>query len=184
MGSCFVDRLCIYTAMEINYRVSQKKRMNRISKFCAWFLILKAPLRKVFYMQNRAGYLSNTRSSKITTENILGGRWPSVEDNLQWKMTLHGRWPSVEDDLWWKTAFDGRQPSVEDNLWWNITFFGGWPSVGRWPAVEDDLWLKTTMGERQPLVKDDLRWKTTFGQRRPSLDPCILPTPLCGNFGQ
>ena len=27
-----------------------------------------------------------------------------------------------------------------------------------------------------------LRWKTTFCGRRPSVDPCILPTPLCDIF--
>ena len=33
---------------------------------------------------------------------------------------------------------------------------------------------------RHPLVEDDLRWKMTFSGGRPSLDPCMLPTPLCG----
>ena len=29
-----------------------------------------------------------------------------------------GRRPSVEDDLWWKTTYGGRRPSVEDNFCW------------------------------------------------------------------
>ena len=33
---------------------------------------------------------------------------PSVEDDLQWKMTFGGRRPSVEDDLQWKMTFGGR----------------------------------------------------------------------------
>ena len=69
-----------------------------------------------------------------------------------------GLW-QVEDDLWWNTPYGGRQTLVEDNLWW-----------------------KTTFGGRQHLVEEDLWWKTTFSGRQPSLDPCMLPTPLCGIF--
>ena len=29
-------------------------------------------------------------------------------------------------------------------------------------------------------VEDDLRWKTTFRGRQPPVNPCMLPTPLCG----
>ena len=28
------------------------------------------------------------------TEN---GRWPNMEDDLQWKMTQNGKWPNMED---------------------------------------------------------------------------------------
>ena len=59
----------------------------------------------------------------------------------------------------------------------------------RRPSVEDDLRWKTTFGGRRPSVEDDLRWKTTFGGRRPSgrrpsVDPCMLPSPLCGIFSK
>ena len=64
----------------------------------------------------------------------------------------------VEDNLWWKTTLGGRQIRVEE------------------PLVE------TTLVERQPWVEDDLRWKMNFGGRRPSVDPCMLPSPLCGIF--
>ena len=64
---------------------------------------------------------------------------PSVEDNLQWKMTFVGRWPSVEDNFWWKTTFGGG-----------------------WPLMEDTLQWKTTFNGRQPLVEDNFQWKTTF----------------------
>ena len=90
---------------------------------------------------------------------MVDGIQPSVEDNLQWKMTFGGRWPLVEDDLQWKTTFGRRQLSVEDNLRW-----------------------KTTFGGRQPSVEDDLQWKMTLSGRRPSVDPWMLPTPLCGIF--
>ena len=60
----------------------------------------------------------------------------------------------VEDNLWWKTTLGGRQIRVEE------------------PLVE------TTLVERQPWVEDDPRWKTTLGGRRPSVDPCMLPSPL------
>ena len=32
------------------------------------------------------------------------------------------------------------------------------------------------------LVEDNLHWKTTFIGRQPSLDPCMMPTPLNGIF--
>ena len=32
------------------------------------------------------------------------------------------------------------------------------------------------------MVEDDLQWKTTFSGRQPLLDPCMLPTQLCGIF--
>ena len=55
---------------------------------------------------------------------MIGGRGPSVEDDLQWKMTFIRRLPMVEDELWWKTT------SVEGNLWWKMTFSGR-----RWKIV-------------------------------------------------
>ena len=45
---------------------------------------------------------------------MVGGRQPSLEDNLRWKTTFVGRRPSVEDDFGWKTILGRRQPSVED----------------------------------------------------------------------
>ena len=63
----------------------------------------------------------------------------------------------MEDDLWWKTTFSGRQSSVEDNLQWKMTFSG-----------------------RQSLLEDDRRWKKALGGRQPLVDPCMLPSPLCG----
>ena len=78
-----------------------------------------------------------------------------VEDNLQWKTSIGGRRPSMEDDLqWeddiqWETTFCGRQPSMEDDLRWKTTF------GGRRPSVEDDLWWNTTFGGRQAMVEDD-----------------------------
>ena len=101
---------------------------------------------------------------------MVGGRQPLVEDNLQWKTTFGGRWPLMED------TFGGRQTSVEDDLWGKTTF------GGRQPLLKDDLRWKTTFSERRPVVEDDLQWKTTFSGRRPLLDPCMLPTPLCGIF--
>ena len=35
-----------------------------------------------------------------------------------------GRRPSVEEDLWWKTTFCGRRPLVENNLWLKTPFGG------------------------------------------------------------
>ena len=67
------------------------------------------------------------------------------------------------------TNFGGRRPSVEYNLQWK-------------PSVEDDLQWKTSFGGTRPLVEHDLRWNTTFSVRQPSLDPCMLPTPLCSIF--
>ena len=58
---------------------------------------------------------------------MVGGRRPSVEDNLRWKMSFSGRQPLTEDDLRWKMNFGECLPSVEDN-------FGG-----RRPSVEDDF---------------------------------------------
>ena len=58
-----------------------------------------------------------------------------------------------------------RRPLLEDNLRWKMTFIGRQPSVGR-----------------RPLVEGNLCGKTTFSGRRPLLDPCMLPTPLCGIF--
>ena len=103
------------------------------------------------------------------------GRWPSLEDDLQWegdlgwKTTFGERWSLVEDDLWWKMTFGGRQPSVEDELLWKTTF------GGRHPLVEDDLRKKTTFCGRRPLLEDDLWRKTTFVGRQPSEDlACYL----------
>ena len=44
------------------------------------------------------------------------------------------------------------------------------------PNREDNHCWKTTFCERQ------LQWKRTFSGRGPLLDPCMLPTPLCGIF--
>ena len=76
----------------------------------------------------------------------------------------------------WKTTFGGRRPSLEDNLRWKMTF------GGRRLLLEDNLRWKTTYCGRRHLVEDDLLWSTTFSGRRPSLDPYVLPTPLCGIF--
>ena len=70
----------------------------------------------------------------------------------------------------------GRRPLVEDDLQWKKTF------GGRRPLVEDDLRWKTTFGGRRHLVEDNLWWKTTFCGRCPLVDPCLLPTLLCGIF--
>ena len=74
-------------------------------------------------------------------------------DNLRLNTTCCGKWPLVEDDLWWIKTF-----------------------------AEDILRLSTTFGGRRSLVEDDLWWKTTFSGRQPSLDPSMLPTPVCGIF--
>ena len=91
----------------------------------------------------------------------FGGRRPSVEDNLWWRMTFGERRPSVEDDLWWKTTFGGRRPLVEDELLWKTPF------GRRRSLVEDDLRWGTTFSGRRPSVEDDLWWETTFGGRKP-----------------
>ena len=44
--------------------------------------------------------LTNIRSTKV----LVGGRQPSVEDTLRWKMTFSGR------HLRWKMTFGGRLP--------------------------------------------------------------------------
>ena len=108
--------------------------------------------------------------------NVYDYVWPSVEDDLWWKMTLGGRRPLVEDNLQWKTNFDGRQYLVEEGLRWKTTF------GGRWPLVENNLQWKMHFGGRLPSMEDNLWWKTTFSGRRPLLDPCMLPTLLCGIF--
>ena len=77
---------------------------------------------------------------------------------------------------WWRTPFGGRRPSVEDDFWWKTTF------VDRRPSVEDKIQWNTTLGGRWSLEVDNLRWKTTFRGRQPSVDPCMLPNPLCGFF--
>jgi hypothetical protein len=48
-----------------------------------------------------------------TTSN---GRWPPMEENLQWKMTSNRRKFSTEDNLQLKRTSNGRQSSMEDNL--------------------------------------------------------------------
>ena len=53
-------------------------------------------------------YVDCTHKYKIKQGVMVGGRGPSVEDDLWWKTTCSGRRPSVEDDLWWKTTFCGR----------------------------------------------------------------------------
>ena len=67
-----------------------------------------------------------------------------------------GRWPSVEDDLCWKTTFSGRQTLVEDHLRWKLTFGGSRPSV------VEILWWKTNLGGIRSLLEDELQWKMTF----------------------
>ena len=47
---------------------------------------------------------------------MVGGRRPSVEDDLRCKMTSGGRRPLVEDDLQWKTTFGARRALVVDIL--------------------------------------------------------------------
>ena len=76
------------------------------------------------------------------------------------KTTFGGRRPSLEDDLWWRMIFGGRRPLVEDNLWWKTTL------GERRPLVEDDLQWKKTFSGRQPLVEDDLGWKMTFDKKK------------------
>ena len=51
---------------------------------------------------------------------MVGGRRPSVEDDLWGKVLFGGRRPSVQ----WKTTFGGRRPLVEDDLQWKTTFIG------------------------------------------------------------
>ena len=77
---------------------------------------------------------------------MVGGRRPSVEDDVRWKTTSVGRRPLVEEifgwrppteegDLRWKTTFGGRRPKKEDNiLCWKTTY------CGRGHLLEDDLW--------------------------------------------
>ena len=55
---------------------------------------------------------------------MVGGRRPSVEDNLRWKMTSAGRGPLVEDDLQWKKTFGGRRPFLEDEMCLKTNFSG------------------------------------------------------------
>ena len=66
--------------------------------------------------------LRNIRSTKMLHPASCmmhdGGRRPSVEDDLWWKMTFDGKRPLVEDNLRWKMTFGGRRPSVKDNLRW------------------------------------------------------------------
>ena len=57
-------------------------------------------------------------------KTTFGGRQPSVEDNLRWKIIFGGRRPSVEDDLRWKMTFGGRWPAMEDDLKRKMTFAG------------------------------------------------------------
>ena len=54
-----------------------------------------------------------------------------------------GRRPSVEDDLQWKMTFGGRRSLVEDNLQWKMTFVGSLPaaySVFRHFYFSDGVW--------------------------------------------
>ena len=120
-------------------------------------------------------------ASCIACRRLRFGRLTALTNIRSTKRVMvGGRWPLVEEDPWWKTIFGGRgplvggRPLVDDKLWWMTTF------GGRQPSVEEDLRWKTTFSGRRPLVEDNPRWKTTFGGRWPSLDPCKLPTPLCG----
>ena len=61
---------------------------------------------------------------KINQGVMVGGKRPSVDDDLWWKTTFSGRQPLAEDDLRWKTTFGGRRSSVEDNLWGRTTIGG------------------------------------------------------------
>ena len=65
-----------------------------------------------------------------------GGRRPSVEDDLWWKMTFGGRRPSVEDDLQRKTNLGGRRPLVEEDLRWKTTFRGRRPSTYQLVSIQ------------------------------------------------
>ena len=121
-------------------------------------------------------YVDCSHKCKINQGVMVGWKGTSAEDNLCWKTTFVEGRPLLEDDLCWKTTFVGRRPSVEDDLQWKTTI------DGRWSSVDDKLWWKRTFGERRPSLEDDLQWKTTFSGRWPLLDPCLLPTPLCGIF--
>ena len=109
---------------------------------------------------------------------------------------VDGRQPLVEDDFWWILAccllhfasFSGSMLPQYMSLcvcYFTLCLFCVCPKFGRRrPSVEDNLRRKTTCGGRQHLVEDDLRWSTTFSGRWSSLDPCMLPTPLCSIFSK
>ena len=96
----------------------------------------------------------------------LGGRQPSLEDNLQWKTTFGGRWPLVDDDFLWKTTLGGRQRSVEDKVQWKMTFGG----LG-WTVPHSDFLIDTKNIETQRFFFWFKLYELFF--------PCMLPSPLC-----
>ena len=124
-------------------------------------------------------YATSTKKFRSLLDKV-GGKNLNVDCSHKYKINqgfmVGGRRPSVEEDLWWKTTFCGRRPLVENNLWWKTTF------GGRRPFVKDDFRWKMTFGGRRSWVEDNLGWKTTFGGRHPSVDPCMLSCLLCGNF--
>ena len=58
-------------------------------------------------------YVDCSHIYKISPGVMIGGRRPSVEEDLRWKTTFGGRQRSVEDDLLWKTTFGRRGPSED-----------------------------------------------------------------------
>ena len=60
-------------------------------------------------------YVDCSHIYKISPGVMIGGRRPSVEEDLRWKTTFGGRQRSVEDDFWWKMTFNGRRLLVEDD---------------------------------------------------------------------
>ena len=60
---------------------------------------------------------------KINQGVMVGGRRPSMEENLWWKTTFGGRQPSVEDNLQWKRTFSGRHGSTTMKLYCHPSIF-------------------------------------------------------------
>ena len=60
-------------------------------------------------------YVDCSHKYKINQGVMLGGRHPSVEDDLRWKTTFGRRRPMVEDNLRRKTTFGERRLLVEDD---------------------------------------------------------------------
>ena len=88
---------------------------------------------------------------KINQGVMVGGRQPSVEDDLRWKTTFGERWPLVEGNLRWKITFSGREPLMENLvcclfiwlnermkiIWLHAIFVKEWMSVCKTiPAYE------------------------------------------------
>ena len=90
-------------------------------------------------------YVDCSHKYKMNQGVMVGGRRPSVEDNLRWKTTFGGRQPSVEDDLGSKTTFCGTLCATSKQgrklrfcmltVITNISVMVG----GRRPSVEDEL---------------------------------------------